>query len=438
MEDKYKYNEPLDNPTVEDELVAYQRNIFEAKVNEEQPLNKNKKLNAKKFTHIDCFAGPGGICTGLKAARFNTLVAIEYVQSCCDTYRANHPEVHCIHSDIRQVKAEDILPFIPNDGVDLVTSGMPCETFSNAGTTSRSFYDDRQFLFREGIRIAQISNAKLLLFENVPGITSKRVSANDSKLIIDVLKEELREAGYGNYLEVKLNATNFGVPQKRQRYFILASRFADWHLFAPNPTCATPVTVAEAFAGLPNVVANSGIEAREYTGEDSEYSRLMRNLDFWDRNNFDRKVLSYQIPMRHKPYTLKRFALIRPGEGLKNLFERFSKEEISELQKDGTLPKKIFAKRNIRLELDKPALTITSHCLDENVHPLADRALTVRECARLQSFPDSYDFCGGPFMVGHDNREVQDKYEQIGDAVPPLLAFAWGETINKILRYYNA
>ena len=114
---------------------------------------------SKQFTHIDCFAGPGGICTGLHAARFKTLVAIEYIKSCCETYQYNHPEVHVIHSDIRNVKKEDIEKYIPEEGVDLVTSGMPCETFSNAGTTSRSFYDDRQFLFREGIRIAKLSKA---------------------------------------------------------------------------------------------------------------------------------------------------------------------------------------------------------------------------------------------------------------------------------------
>ena len=155
----------------------------------------------RPITHIDCFAGPGGICTGLAAARFKTLVAIEYVKSCCETYSANHPDVHVIFSDIRKVQKKDIEDFIPKDGVDLVTSGMPCETFSMAGTTSRSFYDDRQFLFREGIRIAKLSKAKMILFENVPGITTKTVSPNDPTLIIDVLKEELREAGYGNFIE---------------------------------------------------------------------------------------------------------------------------------------------------------------------------------------------------------------------------------------------
>lgn len=389
---------------------------------------------SRPITHIDCFAGPGGICTGLAAARFKTLVAIEYVRSCCDTYRANHPEVHCIHSDIRDVGIEDFINDIPEEGVDLVTSGMPCETFSMAGTTSRSFYDDRQFLFREGIRIAKLSKAKMILFENVPGITSKTVSKDDKKLIIDVLKEELAEAGYENFIEVKLTATDFGVPQKRQRYFILATRYKGWHLSAPTPTCIKPVTVRDAFAGLPKVVANSNTPAEYYTEEHSDYSDLMRNLDFWDRKEFASDKLSYQVPMRHKPYTLKRFALIRPGEGVKGLFERLSQEEIVELQKDGTLPKKVFSKRNIRLVLDKPSLTVTSHCLDENVHPTQDRALTVRECARLQSFPDSYDFCGGPYMVGHDNRQVQDKYEQIGDAVPPLLAYAWGQKIKEILN----
>ena len=166
------------------------------------------------YTHIDCFSGPGGICTGMHAAGFDTKVAIEFIESCCDTYRANHPEVHVIHSDIRDVKAEDILPYIPKDGVDLVTSGMPCETFSTAGNTSRSFYDDRQFLFREGIRIAEIVNAKMILFENVPAITTKTVEKHSKVLIVDVLKKELEEAGYINHVEVVLSAEQFGVPQK--------------------------------------------------------------------------------------------------------------------------------------------------------------------------------------------------------------------------------
>jgi len=387
----------------------------------------------KLFTHIDCFAGPGGICTGLHAAGFRTLVAIEYIKSCCDTYSANHPEVAVIHSDIRDVTAGHILPLIPEGGVDLVTSGMPCETFSTAGNTSRSHYDDRQFLFREGIRMAKISNAKMILFENVPGITSKRTSKDSELLVVDMLRKELEEAGYGNHIEVVLDATKFGVPQKRNRFFILACRYPDWWLSEPQANHRR-VSVKEALAGLPNVVANSNEEGREYTEVTSTYAELMRNDDFWRRQGMAKGTITNHLPMKHRGCTLKRFSLLKQGESLKSLFDRYQGEERERLQADRVLPRKLFIKRNYRLIEAEPAPTVTSHCLDEFVHPLYDRALTVRECARLQSFPDSYEFVGGPYIVPHINTEVQDKYEQIGDAVPPLLAYEWGR---KIIEIFN-
>lgn len=384
------------------------------------------------YTHIDCFSGPGGICTGMHAAGFDTKVAIEFIESCCDTYRANHPEVHVIHSDIRNVKAEDILPYIPKGGVDLVTSGMPCETFSTAGNTSRSFYDDRQFLFREGIRIAEIANAKMILFENVPAITTKTVEKHSKILIIDVLKRELEEAGYINHVEVVLSAEQFGVPQKRKRYFVLACKNLNWNLTIPQSIIEKEVTVEEALAGLPNVIPNSGEEGKSYTNKSSEFSKKMQDLKFWHREDFSNN-LTYQMPMKHRACTLERFGLLQQGESLKNLFDRYVGEEREKLQARRVLPKKMFIKRNYRLISDQPSPTVTSHCLDEFVHPIYNRALTVRECARLQSFPDSYDFCGGPYLTPHLHNNIQDKYEQIGDAVPPLLAYAWGMEISKIL-----
>ena len=384
------------------------------------------------YTHIDCFSGPGGICTGMHAAGFDTKIAIEFIESCCDTYRANHPEVHVIHSDIRDVKAEDILPYIPKGGVDLVTSGMPCETFSTAGNTSRSFYDDRQFLFREGIRIAEIADAKMILFENVPAITTKTIEKHSKTLIVDVLKRELEEAGYTNYVEEVLSAEQFGVPQKRKRYFVLACKNPNWNLTIPQPIIKKEVTVEEALAGLPNVIPNSGEEGKTYTDNSSEFSKKMQDLKFWHREDFSND-LTYQMPMKHRACTLERFGLLQQGESLKNLFDRYVGEEREELQSRRVLPKKMFIKRNYRLISDQPSPTVTSHCLDEFVHPIYNRALTVRECARLQSFPDSYDFCGGPYLTPHLHNNIQDKYEQIGDAVPPLLAYAWGIEISKIL-----
>lgn len=389
------------------------------------------------FTHIDCFSGPGGICTGLHAAGFETKIAIEYIKSCVDTYSANHPEVHIIHDDIRNVRSEQILPYIPNGKIDLVTSGMPCETFSTAGNTSRSFYDDRQFLFREGIRIAQIANAKMILFENVPAITTKTVAKNSKELIVNILKKELQEAGYTNYKEFILNAADYGVPQRRNRFFILATKDRNLKLSSPPPTCSKTITVKEAFCGLPNVIPNSGIEKKNYTQSTSAYAELMRNNTFWKMGFDTTENLSYHMPMRHRACTLERFSLLKQGESLKDLFERYIGPEREELQKRRVLPKKMFIKRNYRLKPDEASPTVTSHCLDEFVHPFHDRALTVRECARLQSFPDAYEFIGGPYIVPHIDRTIQDKYEQIGDAVPPLLAYAWGMELAKLLKEYH-
>ena len=389
------------------------------------------------ITHIDCFSGPGGICTGFHAAGIKTLLAIEYIKSCVDTYSANHPEVHVIHSDIRNVTEDQILPYIPNDGVDIVSSGMPWETFSTAGNTSRSFYDDRQFLFREGIRIAKIANAKMILFENVPGITTKTAEKGKKELIVNILKRELEEAGYGNHEEFVLNATNYGVPQRRNRFFILAAKDKKLKLTPPPPTCSQEITVKDALSDLPNVEPNTDLESKQYTDSFSKFSMLMRNNSFWKLGTKTNEEVTYQVPMRHRACTLERFSLLHQGESLKNLFDRYVGEERQQLQEKRILPKKMFIKRNYRLKLDEAAPTVTSHCLDEFVHPIYDRALTVRECARLQSFPDCYDFVGGPFIVPHINKTVQDKYEQIGDAVPPLLAYAWGEQIMKILEGEN-
>lgn len=386
------------------------------------------------YTHIDCFSGPGGICTGLHAAGFDTLIAIEHIRSCVDTYSANHPEVHVIMSDIRKVTEEQILPYIPENGVDLVTSGMPCETFSTAGNSSRAAYDDRQFLFREGIRIAKIANAKMILFENVPMITTKRVAKDSSKLILDVLKEELVEAGYSNYIQCIIDSEKYGVPQRRKRFFILASNNKNDELTAPLPTSEKEVTVQDAFCDIPPVEANTWKENPEYIqGASSDYTILMRNDEFWHRKTKEHKLLNH-LPMNHRSYIIERFHILQQGEGLKGLFGRLGEKELKELQEKKIVPKVVYVKRNYRLKWDEPSPTVTSHALDEFVHPTQDRALTVRECARLQSFPDSYDFVGGPYLVAHDDRAQQDKYEQIGDAVPPLVAYAWGNQIKNILK----
>lgn len=144
--------------------------------------------------HIDLFSGPGGICTGFKAAGISTIAAVEKVESCVTTYKANHPEVNVINKDIRDVNEND-LKHLLDTNIDILTSGMPCETFSTAGSKSRSSFDHRQQLYYEAIRVAQIIKPKIILFENVIGILSKKVIKGGARLIIDDIIDDLAEIG---------------------------------------------------------------------------------------------------------------------------------------------------------------------------------------------------------------------------------------------------
>ena len=380
----------------------------------------------KSLRHLDCFAGPGGICTGFKSAGIKTLGAIEKVPSCAMTYSANHPEVRVINKDIRTVKGSDLSPFVGK--IDILTAGMPCETFSTAGSTSRSFYDHRQSLYLEAIRLANSVKCEVILFENVPGITSKKTVKGGDVFVVDEIFAALKDSGFKHITDIILNAVDFGVPQSRQRFFILASKKA-LSLTLPSKSVAfpTPVSVKDALAGLPDVSANSRNAGLSYEGKDSPFSKLMKDAAFWGRNP-EKAQLSYHLPPNHRPGTIERLKLIKPGEGLKDLFDRLGPKKVKELQAKKILPNKWFIQRNRRLIATEPSCTVTSHCLDELVHPSSHRALTVREVARLQSFPDFYDFAGGPYICPHIS-ETQDKYEQVGDAVPPLLARAWGMAI---------
>lgn len=385
-----------------------------------------------EITHIDCFSGPGGICTGFKAAGIKTLVAIEKVESCVETYSHNHPEVHMVHKDIRDVTIEDLKDKF-SGGIDIVTSGMPCETFSTAGSKSRSFYDHRQQLYSEAIRIANIVNAKVILFENVIGIKSKKVEKGGKRLIIDDLLDELSANGYKYYLQTTLRADDFGIPQRRERFFIIATKDENLELFVPRAKHNGIVTVNDAFVGLPRVKANEKSNKTKYGKSDNDYTKLLKNNQFWKLGNGQTQKLSYHIPPNHRESTIERFKLIEPGENLKDLFFKFDEDRVKDLQNKRILPKKWFIQRNNRLKSNDVSKTVTSHCLDELVHPKLDRSLTVREVARLQSFPDAYEFVGGPFICPHIY-ETQDKYEQIGDAVPPLLAYNWGLVIKRMLK----
>lgn len=372
--------------------------------------------------HLDCFSGPGGFCTGLKAAGFKTVAAFEQVDTTCETYAANHPDVNLVHGDIRDVPDSMVEKF---GTIDLVTAGFPCETFSTAGSKSRSSYDHRQTLFAEAIRLAKACRTKAILCENVPGILSKKVSKDSNRLVVDDIREALDAAGYTNRKEVVLNAADFGVPQNRRRFFIFAVS-SPGKIVTPDPSFYARTTVANAFYGLPQ---EPGGNAVHYTPREP-YSNNLGNRQRWPTMEWHEDALDHICP-KHRPTTIERFKLIPQGGKMHDLYKSLDSDSLKALQEIGVLPKTSYHQRGQRLHPERQSPTVTSHCLDELIHPWQDRCLTVREAARLQSFPDGYKFCG-PLSCQHIAPQ-QDKYEQIGDAVPPFLATSWGLAVTMTL-----
>jgi DNA (cytosine-5)-methyltransferase 1 len=274
--------------------------------------------------------------------------------------------------------------------------------------------------------------AKILLLENVPAFMSKKLHADSPVRILDLLLEDLRARGFKYVAHDILDASNYGVPQRRSRFILLASKTIPINQKMFNGVgLKEKTTVEQAFSDLPEISDNS-ISSQYATAPQNIYQRTLRDPAFWGARGSTEGVLTYHIAPKHRKGTLKRFSLIRPGEGLKDLFDRLGEKQVAKLQIAGVLPKKWFISRNQRLISNKQSHTVTSHCLEEIVHPKLNRGPSIREAARLQSFPDHYDFKGGPIIAPHIHR-VQDKYEQIGDAVPPLLARHLGHSIVRIL-----
>lgn len=393
-------------------------------------------LQTSTITHIDLFSGVGGICTGFKSVGIQTVVAVEHVDSCVDTYLANHPEVSVFLRDIREVSSEEIQKEMHRrnlTSVDIVSAGFPCETFSTAGSKSRVYGDHRNYLYQEAIRLADAANAKILLFENVPAFTSKRINKNSKRLIFDDLVKDLKNHGYKYWDYDILNTANYGVPQKRERFILIASKTIPITKEQFNFTSSdTRVNVEEAFSDLPPIEHSS--ESVVYHSHPLNcYQKRQRSTHFWKPSiETQENYLSYHITTKHRPNTIERFKLIHHGEGLKDLFDKLSEEERLSLQEKKILPKKWYIQRNYRLIPKSQSKTVTSHCVEELLHPFLNRSLSVREVARLQSFPDYYDFKGGPLICPHIYH-TQDKYEQIGDAVPPLLARHLGACARELL-----
>ena len=459
-------------------------------------LKQRMKDENFKLVSIDLFSGPGGLCTGFKWAGILPLIAVEWTDTTVQTYSISHnAEVFelskyatengndddylskftiestkslLIHGDINLVSNDLIKTFLltrygidsVNETVDVVSGGAPCESFSLAGT--RTAGDERDDLFSNIVRISRAVNTKMILFENVKGMFSKPrdgVRGAIFKYICDTFEDSNCAPSYRlksrDPNEILLRACDYGVPQARERLFLVAMRndIDGLDFSYPEkeygPERKHPyVTVSDALSDLP--IVGMGEESLEYTpctsykNENQEkFVQIMRGKYVDDELTstapkhlveagfFDDRSISCHKGPGHVKRKQELLALIPPRSSMRSVYEKMTQDGTIEKYRH-LFPSTIYGSRNRRLIEDEPSFTVTSHCLDEMLHPTLNRAITPREAARLQSFPDWYQFAG-PYVAFHGSKE-QDKYEQIGDAIPPLLAFAIAKEIVKSLK----
>lgn len=369
---------------------------------------------------VDYFSGPGGLAEGFSQAGFETLMGIDFDENSAETFKKNHPEAKYIRADISELDPKDVLDELDygENEIDVIVGGPPCQGFSIAGDREQD--DERNELFKDYARHVESLNPKFVLMENVPGMLSMETSEGEP--VIEEIREHFSDIGYRTEYQV-LKASNFGVPQNRERVFVLGTRLDDGNIGFPGRThivdgddqkltevdsdMKRAVTVGDALSDLTSLKA--GEKSSDYGAKPkNDYQRMMRE------NMSSSSEVKNHDAVNHRDHIVKRFEHIPQGGDMTDAPEEHQ-------------PSKVYSSRNRRLKEDHPSYTVTSHVLDELIHPWDDRAITVREAARLQSFPDDYVFTGER-NVFHGSDETS-QYEQVGNAVPVLLAKSIAERI---------
>lgn len=384
---------------------------------------------------VDLFAGAGGFTVGFHMAGFRTLAALEVDDWAVDTLIENGIPEKVLHMDVQDLVTEsDVTHHFGMITPDVVIGGPPCQGFSKCVKGNGDPKDPRNSLFIDFLRVAKALKPKIILMENVPDIVKAKTKSGE--YVVDVIRNELKSNGYPEVNVKVLKATEYGVPQIRERLFILASSIGvidfPQSRFTPNGRADLPSTPTlwDAISDLPQIEAREGAEISEYSSSaQNDYQKSMRNGS---------QVLFNHKAMNHYRTTVERFKAMKWGMKVADLPPELRPK------KRGTneLAEAVYDQNNRRMRPDLPCHTIPASFYANFVHPFCDRNFTAREGARIQSFPDWYRFMGKPTVVSRkllhrEGRKDEAKlcqYNQIGNAVPPLLAKAIAEQINQELR----
>lgn len=357
---------------------------------------------------VDLFAGAGGLSLGLDRAGYQVVLSADHDPAAVETHLANFPGP-CFDTDLSDVgRVDDLIGLLDGLDIDLVAGGPPCQPFSRAGRSKirdlidkgiREAIDPRRELWRVFLRVVEEVRPRAVLMENVPDM-----ALGDDMRTVRYMADRLEAAGYETDMQI-LEAWRYGVPQHRQRLFFVALRGGafEW------PKESEPVNLREAIGDLPLLGDSTGSREMPYGRARTDYQRRARTNVSHDH----RHLVFDHITRAVRPDDRVAFELMSQGLRYRDL-----PDELKRYRDD------IFDDKYNRLSWSDLSRSITAHIAKDGywyIHPEEHRTLTVREAARIQTFPDDFRFSGSR----------SDAFRLIGNAVPPLL----GEVVATSIRH---
>ncbi|RXK18390.1 DNA cytosine methyltransferase [Macrococcus sp. DPC7161] len=364
-------------------------------------------INNKLFNVIDLFSGAGGLSRGFMDAGFNVVLGIDFDDAALKTFKENHGNSEILKLDLfNHDNINTIVDYVENKNitVDVLVGGPPCQGFSLAG--KREEFDERNVLYTAMVKAASRLKPKVIVLENVPGMLTLYNGAGAKRVI-----EDFSSIGYDVMSPKILYAPDYGVPQIRKRVFfimLLKDQFKNKFSYpVPQINESDYINCEDAISDLPtleNATDCSLGQIFEYENEpQSSYQELMRK---------NSTIIHNHIPTNHTVETKKLISLVPEGKNYKSLPKEILEKRVFKYNEALT-----------RYHSKKPSRTIdTGH--RTHFHYKWNRIPTVRENARLQSFPDDFIFYGNK----------QEQYRQVGNAVPPLLGKAIAVKVKEVLE----
>lgn len=383
---------------------------------------------------LDLFAGAGGFSLGFQLAGHHICGAVELDEWAAETFAYNHPKTKILVGDITTFSDDLIVDTFGQYKPEIILGGPPCQGFSICVKNAGDPLDPRNSLFTQMIRFGKLFSPKFIIIENVPNLLKAKTATNES--VINIIQSELKKLGYYVSYNV-LESTSYGVPQIRKRLVVVAGKKELKYPF-PAETHAvdggglfnlqkTP-SLWDAISDMPIIEACEGDEIMEYDFDSqNDYQETLRNGA--------NKIFNHKA-MKHSKRMVERFSVMEWGQSAADVPEHLMPYKRNG---NGVLAKKAYDQNSRRMYPDSPCHTIPASFYANFVHPYRHRNFTAREGARIQSFPDWYRFLGKPTVVsqkllkkeGRTEEQHLCQYNQIGNAVPPLLSKAIADNIGR-------